>query len=259
MLTHLANTTIRVAPALIAAVALAGCIAGQVETVSTPASAGGAIAVPQGARAFDIDSAATRVTVLVYRAGPLARLGHNHAITSGGETGVIWLGAAPESSGFEIHLPVAAFIVDDPVAREAAGPEFPGVVPDDARAGTTTNMLRAEVLDGARYPEIVVRSISAIGTWQQAVVHAAIRLKDVEREFDVPVALSVTGDAVQATGALQVRQTDFGITPFSVAGGAIQVADVVNLRFEITAVARGSLANKNHVENAAHRSNIALQ
>ena len=44
------------------------------------------------------------------------------------------------------------------------------------------------------------------------------------------------GATVTASGAFQVRQTDFGITPFSVAGGAVQVADVVDVRFDITAI-----------------------
>jgi hypothetical protein len=39
-----------------------------------------------------------------------------------------------------------------------------------------------------------------------------------------------------ARGALQLRQSDFGITPFSVAGGAIQVADVLEVSFVIAAV-----------------------
>jgi len=240
MLAHLARAAIRLMPGLGAAALLAGCAAGPVETESGRASAGAAttIPVPAAARAFDVDPARTRLTVLVYRAGPLARFGHNHAITSGQEGGVIWLGSAPATSGFEIHVPVSAFIVDDPQARAAAGPEFPGAVPDEARAGTTTNMLRAEVLDAERYPEIVVRARSATGTWQQVVAHASIRLKDMERDVDVPVVLDVTGDTVTASGSFQVRQTDFGITPFSVAGGAIQVADVVDVHFEITAAAR---------------------
>jgi hypothetical protein len=230
MLTHLARAAIRAAPALAAAIALAGCMAREVATVPTPGSAGAVINVPPGTRAFDIDSAETRITVLVYRAGPLARLGHNHAITSGGETGVIWLGSTPASSGFEIHVPVTAFDVDDPQARAEAGADFPGAVPDEARAGTTTNMLRAEVLDAAHYPEIVVRSVSATGTWEQATVRASVRLKDLERSFD----------RITVTGAFAVRQTDFGITPFSVAGGAIQVADTINIRFKVAAAPRSS-------------------
>jgi polyisoprenoid-binding protein YceI len=240
MLTHLARAAIRAAPALAAAIALAGCMAREVATVPTPGSAGAVINVPPGTRAFDIDSAETRITVLVYRAGPLARLGHNHAITSGGETGVIWLGSTPASSGFEIHVPVTAFDVDDPQARAEAGADFPGAVPDEARAGTTTNMLRAEVLDAAHYPEIVVRSVSATGTWEQATVRASVRLKDLERSFDVPVAIDRAADRITVTGAFAVRQTDFGITPFSVAGGAIQVADTINIRFKVAAAPRSS-------------------
>ena len=237
MLTHLAGASIRAVSVLVAAAALAGCVASRVETVSTPESAAGAaIAVPPGARVFSIDPAATSITVLVYRAGPMARLGHNHAITSGDETGVVWLGAAPASSGFEIHVPVTAFVVDDPQARAASGPEFPGEVPDDARAGTTANMLRTEVLDAAHYPEVVVRSVAATGTWQQAVLQASVRLKGVERQVEVPVALTIAGDAVEATGAFELRQTDFGITPFSVGGGAIQVADIIKVSFKIAAV-----------------------
>jgi len=99
-------------------------------------------------------------------------------------------------------------------------------------------MLRTEVLDAEHFPEIVVRCSGADGSWQQVLVHATIRLKGVERNIDVPVALDVANDVVTATGAFQIRQSDFGITPFSVAGGAIQVADVVDVRFAITGVAR---------------------
>jgi hypothetical protein len=41
-----------------------------------------------------------------------------------------------------------------------------------------------------------------------------------------------------ARGTLRILQSDFGITPFSVGGGAIQVADEVDVRFAIVAVAR---------------------
>jgi polyisoprenoid-binding protein YceI len=240
MLAHLAPAAVRPGSILLLAVVVAGCAGELPGTAAVPQAQGlsSAIAVPAGARAFDVDASRTKVTALVYRAGPLARLGHNHAIVSGQESGVIWLGATPAASGFEVHVPVASFVVDDPEARAAAGPEFPGVVPDDARSGTTANMLRAEVLDAEHYPEIVVRAEGAAGNWQQAVVHAQVRLKDMRREMDVPVTLQVEGNTVTATGVLQIRQTDFGITPFSVAGGAVQVADVVDVRFEITGVRR---------------------
>jgi hypothetical protein len=224
----------------LAVAAAAGCT-GQ-RPATTPASPVGeypGIEVPVSTRAYRIDPARTQVTLLVHRAGPLARLGHNHAIVSGTERGVIWMGSAPAQSGFEIHVPVASFVVDDPAARAAAGADFPGVVPDDARAGTTANMLRSEVLDAAHYPEVVVRASSASGTWENAVVHATVHVKDLQRDFDVPATLVIAGKTATATGTFKARQTDFGITPFSVAGGAIQVADVIDVQFRITAEASG--------------------
>jgi len=41
-----------------------------------------------------------------------------------------------------------------------------------------------------------------------------------------------------ARGTLRLRQTEFGMVPFSVAGGSIQVADEMELAFEIVATPR---------------------
>ncbi len=194
--------------------------------------------IPAGARAFDIDPARSVVTVLVYRAGPMARFGHNHVVTSGGETGVAWVGRDLAESGFEIRIPVASLVVDDPAARAAAGEEFAGEVPGAAREGTYRNMTRAEVLDLAQYPDIIVRCAGLTGTWEQPVAVADLTIRGVTRRVDVPVELTHSADSLSARGSLRIRQTDFGITPFSVGGGAIQVGDELDLRFEIVAVAQ---------------------
>jgi hypothetical protein len=197
-----------------------------------------AIKAPAGAQVLEIDPDRSVVTLLVRRAGPLARVGHNHVITSSQESGRAWLGPGPQQSGFEVRLPVGAFVVDDPAARAVAGPEFPGELPAEAREGTYRNMLRPELLDGDRYPEIVVQASRVSGTWQQPVVVARVTLRGAAREIEVPIDLQRDQQMLVARGALRILQSDFGITPFSVGGGAIQVADEVDVRFEIVAVAR---------------------
>lgn len=189
--------------------------------------------VPAGARILEIDPDRSVVTMLVRRSGPLARLGHNHVITSAHESGRAWLGPELHESGFEIRLPVSAFVVDDPAARLVAGAEFPGELTVEAREGTYRNMLRAEVLDGEDHPEVVVQASRVSGTWQQPVVVARITLRGTTREIEVPVELQIDSQSMLAQGTLRIRQSDFGITPFSVGGGAIQVADEVEVRFEI--------------------------
>ena len=194
--------------------------------------------IPPGATVYTIDPARSIVTLRVYRAGRLAKLGHNHVITSATEAGSAWTNGTPATSGFEVRIAVAELVVDDPAARAAAGPDFPGELSDAAREGTRTNMLRAEVLDGTRYPEIVVRAGSLGGTWDQPTVAASVTIKDQTRSIDVPLAIGRTDDAIVARGALRVLQSDFGITPFSIGGGAIAVADAVEISFEIYAARR---------------------
>ncbi len=201
-----------------------------------------ATTAPAGTRRLQVDPERTVVTVFVRRAGPLAKLGHDHVITSADEAGSVWLGNAPADSSFELTLPVERFDVDLPAARAAAGLEFAAPVPDDARAGTRHNMLRAEVLDGEHFPTITLRSSAASGVWPQPIVRVAVTLKGVEREQEIPVVVERDADGLTARGELRLNQTDFGITPFSVAGGAIRVADTLEIRFEIAAASPGAIS-----------------
>lgn len=193
-------------------------------------------------RRLEVDPERTVVTVIVRRAGPLAKLGHDHVITSADEAGSVWLGSTPADSSFELTLPVDRFDVDLPAARAAAGVEFAAPVPDDARAGTRHNMLRAEVLDGEQFPTLTLRSSAASGAWPQPIVRVAVTLKGVEREQEIPVVIERDAAGLTARGELRLNQTDFGITPFSVAGGAIRVADTLEIRFELAAASSGALS-----------------
>jgi hypothetical protein len=194
--------------------------------------------IPSDATVYTIDADRSRVTLRVYRSGRLAKLGHNHVITSANETGQAWTSGTPATSGFDVRMAVADLVVDDPAARAAAGPDFPGELSEPAREGTRTNMLRAEVLDGERYPEIVARAGSLSGTWDKPTVAASVTLKGQTRTIDLPLAIVRTDGAIVARGAFSVLQSDFGITPFSIGGGAIAVADAVEISFEIHAARR---------------------
>jgi hypothetical protein len=114
-----------------------------------PAAAPAPKQAPVGSQAgvaYTIDPERTAVTVIVRRAGPFARLGHDHVITSAEESGLVRIGDSPGIRDFEIRLPVDKFEVDLPEARAAAGAEFAADVPESARAGTRQNMLRPKCL-----------------------------------------------------------------------------------------------------------------
>jgi polyisoprenoid-binding protein YceI len=249
MLANARNDTVRASRC--AAVVLLAVLTSCRTTTKPPPSANAsqsqsmaAAAATTGAatRRLQVDPERTVVTVIVRRAGPLAKLGHDHVITSADEAGSVWLGSTPADSSFELTLPVDRFDVDLPAARAAAGVEFAAPVPDDARAGTRHNMLRAEVLDGEQFPTLTLRSSAASGAWPQPIVRVAVTLKGVAREQEIPVVVERDTAGLTARGELRLNQTDFGITPFSVAGGAIRVADTLEIRFELAAASSGALS-----------------
>jgi len=251
MLTH--NDTLPARPRLRAVALLgaavisllAGCATSQPgpsaalpATGPVTATSTGGTTIPAGAQVFDIDPQRSVVTIRVYRSGPMAKLGHNHVITSAEEAGFAWRGPTPADSGFELRIPVSTLVVDDPAARAAAGPGFEGPVPESAREGTRKNLLRAEVLDAAQFPDVSVRANGLGGTWQAPIAQADVTVKGVTRRVEVPLDLADAGGTLTARGTFRLLQTDFGMVPFSVAGGAIQVADEIVLGFEIVATAR---------------------
>jgi polyisoprenoid-binding protein YceI len=224
---------------------IAGCATRQPEPVPGPPAPMPAattttvgVTVPAGAKVFDIDPQRSVVSIRVYRSGPMAKLGHNHVITSAEESGFAWRGPKPADSGFQLRIPVTTLVVDDPAARAAAGPDFEGPVPESARDGTRKNLLRPEVLDAAQFPDVTVRASGLGGTWQDPVAQADVTLKGVTRRVEVPLDLTDSAGTLTARGTFRLRQTEIGMVPFSVAGGAIQVADEIVLAFEIVATAR---------------------
>jgi YceI-like domain len=224
---------------------LTGCATSQPGPSAAPPAPGpvtatstGGTTIPDGAQVLDIDPRRSVVTIRVYRSGPMAKLGHNHVITSAEEAGFAWRGPMPIDSGFELRIPVSTLVVDDPAARAAAGPDFESPVPESAREGTRKNLLRAEVLDAAQFPDVSVRANGLGGTWQAPIAQADVTVKGVTRRVEVPLDLADAGGTLTARGTFRLRQTEFGMVPFSVAGGAIQVADEIVLGFEIVATAR---------------------
>ncbi len=168
----------------------------------------------------------------------LVRLGHNHVITSADESGYAWLGRTPGDCGFQLRLPVAALVVDDPEARRRAGADFAASVPDDAREGTRRNMLSQAVLDAEHYPWITVTAERLEGSWEHLSATATVEIRDSRSIVALPMEILREDDKLSAHGTISLRQSELGMTPFSVAGGAIQVADALEIEFTIVATER---------------------
>src|ERR1700748_3873861 len=122
--------------------ALAACAAPHPRRVSPPSATQSettlqALPAPGD---YQVDSGNSELRLLVYRAGPLARLGHNHVMVNHAVSGHVQIGDAISSSSFSLSIPASAFIVDDTQSRSEEGGDFPGEIPEDAKEGTRRNM-----------------------------------------------------------------------------------------------------------------------
>ncbi|MEO8303309.1 MAG: YceI family protein [Betaproteobacteria bacterium] len=181
----------------------------------------------QGARVFSIDPAESLLVIEVYRGGSLARLGHDHVVASHDVQGFI----APGIGRADLYVPIDRLVVDESRLRAQAGFDTQPSVEDIA--GTRRNMLKA--LDADQFPFAVINVDGAQNASGTAEGRVTLTLRGVGRSFQVPIRTEITSGAVSAVGRLTLKQTDFGITPLSVLGGAIQVQDEVSLRFSIRA------------------------
>jgi polyisoprenoid-binding protein YceI len=92
------------------------------------------------------------------------------------------------------------------------------------------------VLESSKFPKITFRSVRVSnfkGT--SLTVHGDLSLHGVTKRIAMPVSVSVTPQQLRATGKYVLKQTDFGITPYSAAGGSIKVKNEVILNFNIVA------------------------
>jgi len=195
------------------------------------AAAGGRLgAEPQW---LAVDPAKSHLRLVLGRAGLMSFMGHEHHIE------------APLAEG---HVEV---VEDDP-ARSSVRLRFeaarlfviPGSEPADDIPKVEERMRGPEVLEVAKYPEIVFESASVKSTPQAAsgfklVVTGRLTLKGRSVPVEIPLDARRADGGIEAKGELSLNLRDLGIEPPSVAG-VVKVKDRFQLEFEIHA--HGSVA-----------------
>lgn len=195
------------------------------------------------------------VQILVFRAGPLAKAGHNHVVASRDVAGWVALADDPARSSFELRVPVSSLTVDEPGLRAALGPEFPPELPQSAREGTRGNLLGPAVLDAARHPEIVVRGAGPeIGPGGDAHVTLHIDIRGRTRSMRVPLRHAMGTEGLSVNAAFPLTHAQLGLTPFSALLGALQVDETLQLRVRLTARPAPSAALPRRTPSRAPRA-----
>ena len=199
----------------------------------TPSSRPAPVTAPAAAPAaspaigpqLQIDTTSSLIVVTVRRGGVLARLGHDHVVASHTVTGKV----SPAQDRADLQFRLDQMTVDEADLRRIAGLEKQPSA--DAIDGTRHNML-TKVLDAERYPVV---SIHAERDAPGQPLRVSITLHGVTRTLAVPAELREENGVITVKGGFTLKQTDFGLTPFSVMGGAMAVEDQMELRFDLIA------------------------
>lgn len=166
------------------------------------------------------------VTIKVHRGGRLARLGHNHIVASRDVSGYV----AIAEGRAELCVPLDRLTVDETELRAEAGLDTTPT--QDVIEGTRRNML-VKVLESALFPFALIRIARKDNA--PSMLNVSITLHGSTRTFEIPAQIETDHRGMIVSGRMTFKQSDFGIVPFSVLGGALQVQDKLDLNFRIVA------------------------
>jgi polyisoprenoid-binding protein YceI len=193
---------------------------------------GARMATQQAIAHYQIDPALSRFTIRAFATGLLSAFGHDPTIAARqyeGEAGFV--PGTLDQAYLRMRLQPDSFEVVDDVSEKD-------------KHDIETKM-KLEVLETSRFPEIVFESTSVqptrMGDANYSVkITGNLTLHGATRNLTIYCQLSLNGETLHSAGEFSVRQTDFGIKPPTVAGGAMKVKDELKCSFDITARKQGT-------------------
>jgi polyisoprenoid-binding protein YceI len=192
------------------------------------AASGAARPMAQATVRYLIDAKRSTFTVQAFSTGLLSAFGHSPRIAIRDLEGdVEFVAAGPKIEGVRLHMRIRADsleVVDD--------------ISDKDRREIQHQMFE-DVLETKYHPEIVFdcsqATANGYGDRYWVALNGELALHGETHRLPISARVVVTGDSLRASGEFQVRQSDYGIAPVKVAGGAIKLKDEVKCTFDIVA------------------------
>ncbi len=175
------------------------------------------------AKTYNIVPAESSLTVFVGKAGALSFLAHDHNMAVRSYSGrVIVPAAGPAQGSLELDVDAKSLAILDKISEKDRS--------------EITNSMNKVVLESGKLPKIAFRSVGVSNVnGASLTVNGDLTLHGITKRIAVPVTISATPQLLRATGKYVLKQTDFGITPYSAAAGSIKVKNEVVISFNLVA------------------------
>jgi polyisoprenoid-binding protein YceI len=179
-------------------------------------------------RAYAIDLSQSRIIATLTQEGFISRRYANHRVDVKNFGGKIEISERDETRvAVEVEAEAKSLANADEGMTQFERNEFHGV-------------LNNQVLESDKFPKIKFVSVSVSdarksGETRTFTLNGDLTLRDVTKRVSFPVAVTISKDQLRATGDAELKQTDFGIKPYSGKMGLIKIGDVIKIKFEIVA------------------------
>jgi hypothetical protein len=188
----------------------------------------------EGGKVFALAPNTSRVRIYAFRSGSAARLGHNHVLAAPEFTGFFYLPSSGIAHArFDLEFRLDQLEIDNPSYRASLGQAFASVLSPEAIEATRQHMLGADGLQAEQFPFVRIHSLSITGESPRFAAKVQIEIHGQSHEIWVPLVVDGLPDSLTVSGSFVLRQTDFGIKPYSALGGILAVGDEVVVEFHL--------------------------
>ena len=182
---------------------------------------------------YTLDPAASSVRIYVFRGGTAAKMGHNHVLSAPQFTGFVHVPPDGGGARFDLEFRLDQLEFDDPQYRSRLGGAFASKISPEAIPATRDHMLSPDNMEAERFPTVRIHSLAITGEAPKFAAKVLIAMHGQKREQWVPLTVEGLPQRIAVTGAFVVRQTEFGVQPYSVLNGMLAVRDEIVVEFNL--------------------------
>jgi polyisoprenoid-binding protein YceI len=189
------------------------------------------LAAEATAQSGSIDTTRSRVYVYVGKTGA----GHAHGVEGTLAGGEIHLSGSSPAGNLTFDL--GKFAADTSAARQLF--KLPGEVDAQTRTQVSASMLGESVLNVKKYPtaQFVVKRVQLLGQTGPGTARyqldGDLMLHGTQRPLTIVATAETVEGLTRLRGRFKIKQTDFGIKPFTKFLGAVGVTDELQILGEI--------------------------
>lgn len=174
--------------------------------------------------AWTFDAADGELTLHTGVAGRAARMGHRLTIAlTRWQASVNWVGGQPDTATLVVEVDSLEVLRGEGGVKGLSGPE---------KTLVRANALKS--LSASKFPEIRFEADSIDETADGYRLAGTLQIRGKQRDHAVDLHTEELDDSWRLSLESPVRQSDFGVKPYSLLMGSLQVADEVTVSFAAT-------------------------